>query len=172
MARHGLHEDDGDDWLAFGRWRGAVMAAIRGKRGQAFLRELADSLDAMSVKELVAGELQDEDGCHCALGVIGERRGLNVAGMDVDDYDAIADALNVNAKIAQEVMWENDETFCDWEYVRVLICGPMRPPFYEPQHGWVQEKHDRWERITKPDAAHQRWQHVRNWVAKQLKEPT
>lgn len=168
MARHGLHEDDGDDSLAHGRWRGAVMSAIRGKRGQVFLRELANALDAMPVKELVAGELQTEDGCHCALGVIGERRGLNVADMDVDDYDALADALKVNAKIAQEVMWENDETFCDWEYVDVVICGPMRPPFYEARRGWVHEQHDRWERITKPDAAHQRWQHMRRWVAKHL----
>lgn len=165
MSRHGLHEDDGDNPLEHGRWRGAVMSAIRGKRGQAFLRELADALDAMPVKELVAGELQDDDGCHCALGVIGQRRGLDMAGMDVDDYDALADALKVNAKIAQEIMWENDETFCDWEYVDVVICGPM-PPYHFFPYG--HKRHERSVRVTRPDAAHQRWKHMRAWVAKQL----
>lgn len=166
MARHGLHEDDGDV-LAFGRWRGAVMSAIRGKRGQEFLRELADALDAMPVKELVPGELQDEDGCHCALGVLGERRGLNVASMDVDDYDALADALKVNAKIAQEVMWENDEHHYD-EYIDVVICGPMPPYHFRP---YGEKHHERSVRVSKPDAAHLRWKHMRDWIAKHLKEP-
>ena len=168
MSRHGLHEDDGDDSLAFGRWRGAVMSAIRGKRGQEFLRELASALDAMPIKELVPGELQDDDGRHCALGVLGERRGLSVASMDVDDYDALADALKVNAKIAQEVMWENDEHHYD-EYADVVICGPM-PPYYFRPYG--EKRHERSVRVPKPDAAHLRWQHMRDWVAKQLKEQT
>ena len=60
MSRSGLVEDDGDDPLAHGRWRGAVKSAINGKRGQQFLRELADALDAMPEKVLVAGALQAE----------------------------------------------------------------------------------------------------------------
>ena len=39
MNRSGYTEE-GDNWSVV-RWRGAVKAAIRGKRGQAFLRELA-----------------------------------------------------------------------------------------------------------------------------------
>lgn len=169
MSRSGLYEDDGEDHLAHGRWRGAVASAIRGKRGQAFLRELADALDAMPDKWLVAGELQSEDGCNCTLGVIAGRRGLDVASMDVDDYDSIADSLGVNAKIAQEVMWENDESFCDSEYVDVVICGPMRPQFYERARGWVHEKHKRTVRVTKQDVGLKRWQHMRDWVAKNIK---
>lgn len=172
MSRSGLVEDDGDDVLAHGRWRGAVQSAMRGKRGQAFLRELADALDAMPEKVLVAGALQSDDGCHCTLGVIANKRGLDVAAMDVDDYAGIADSLSVNAKIAQEIMWENDECFFDWEWVEVAICGPMRPPFYERGRGWVHEEHNRHVRITKENAGFKRWQHMRSWVAASIKSPS
>lgn len=165
MSRSGLYEDDGENTLAYGRWRRALTSALRGNKGQAFLRELAAALDAMPVKELVSGELQSADGCHCTLGVIGHQRGLDMAAMDVDDYGGIADALKVNAKIAQEIMWENDETFCDWEFVDVVICGPMPPHHFRP---YGHERHERSVRVQKPDAAHQRWQHMRAWVEKQI----
>ena len=167
MSRSGLCEDDGDDPLAFGRWRGAVKSAISGKRGQTFLRELAAALDAMPEKVLVAGELQDEDGCLCTLGVIGKARGLALESMDVDDYDSIAGSLNVNAKIAQEIMWENDETFSEDESQRVMICGPMRPACKETR--WCREEHVRWVRVRKENAGHLRWKHMRAWVESQLK---
>lgn len=53
MSRSG-YVDDGEQWDMI-RWRGAVNSAIRGKRGQAFLRELRDALDAMPEKRLVSG---------------------------------------------------------------------------------------------------------------------
>ena len=166
MSRSGLVEDDGDDPLAHGRWRGAVKSAINGKRGQKFLRELAEALDAMPEKVLVAGELQAENGCHCTLGVIGHKRGLDVAKMDIDDYDAIAASLGVNAKIAQEIMWENDETFDEEEYVEVEICGPMRQRCYETD--WRDEEHVRCVCVKKSDVEHKRWLHMRAWVQSQL----
>lgn len=50
MSRSG-YSDDCDDPLQEGRWRAAVNSAIRGKRGQAFLREaLAALVAVMSVK--------------------------------------------------------------------------------------------------------------------------
>ena len=168
MSRSGLSEDDGDDPLAFGRWRGAVKSAISGNRGQTFLRELATALDAMPEKVLVAGELQAEDGCLCTLGVIGKARGLDLESMDVDDYDSIAGSLNVNAKIAQEIMWENDETFSDWDWVSVEICGPMRG-LVTDRSGWRREEHKRNVRVVKENAQHLRWKHMRSWVESQLK---
>lgn len=168
MSRSGLIEDDGDDPLAHGRWRGAVKSAINGKRGQAFLRELAAALDAMPEKALVAGELETEDGCLCTLGVIGKARGLDLGSMDIDDYDAIAGSLGVNAKIAQEIMWENDETFSDLEYVRVEICGPMRGDFFD--RFWRSERHKRDVCVVKADAEHLRWKHMRAWVADNIRD--
>ena len=51
MSRHGYIDFDGDDPLEEGRWRGAMKAAMRGKRGQAFFQELIEALDAMPVRE-------------------------------------------------------------------------------------------------------------------------
>ncbi len=93
---------------------GAIKSAIRGKRGQAFLRELADALDAMPVKQLAFGALAD-DGCHCALGVLGEKRGLDLRALQPEDLfdewdqDAIARAFGVAKMLALEVQWINDD---------------------------------------------------------------
>jgi hypothetical protein len=168
MSRSGLIEDDGEDILAAGRWRGAVKSAINGKRGQLFLRELAAALDAMPEKVLVAGALQSDDCCHCTLGVIGHQRGLDMASFDVDDYDAIAASLKVNAKVAQEIMWENDETFDEEEYIWVEICGPMRKRCYETH--WRDEKHVREVLVTKENVNHKRWLHMRAWVESNIKK--
>jgi hypothetical protein len=53
MGRAGYSEDC-DGWALI-RWRGAVTSAIRGKRGQAFLREMLDALDALPVKRIASG---------------------------------------------------------------------------------------------------------------------
>lgn len=44
MGRHG-YTDDSSTW-DYIRWRGQVASSVRGKRGQEFLKELVDSLDA------------------------------------------------------------------------------------------------------------------------------
>ncbi len=56
MSRSGYSDDldQGD----LNRWRGAVASAIRGKRGQSFLRELLASLDAMPRKELISEAME------------------------------------------------------------------------------------------------------------------
>ncbi len=55
MSRSGYSED-GDQWQMI-KWRGAVASAFRGRRGQAFLREMRDALDALPVKRLLRDEL-------------------------------------------------------------------------------------------------------------------
>jgi hypothetical protein len=88
--------------------------------------------------------------------------------MDVDDYDSIASSLDVNAKIAQEIMWENDETFDVEEYVEVEICGPMRQRCYETH--WRDEEHVRRVWMEKSDVEHKRWLHMRAWVDSKIKK--
>ena len=51
MSRSGYTDDFDDQWALI-RWRGAVTSAIRGKRGQEFLREMAAAMDAMPEKSL------------------------------------------------------------------------------------------------------------------------
>ena len=115
MARHG-YSDDIDDVLQLGRWRGMVASAIRGKRGQALLKELAAALDAMPAKRLVKGTLQTKDGDCCAIGAVCKAKGKDYTAHEDDDaYDqqemnaGIANELDVAECLIQEIEYKNDE---------------------------------------------------------------
>lgn len=95
------------------RWRGAVASAIRGKRGQAFLKEMLAAMDALPEKRLIARELEKE-GEVCALGSVGRLRRLDMSEIDPDDREAVAGNFGVPYSLACEVMYENDEG--SWSY--------------------------------------------------------
>jgi hypothetical protein len=127
MSRSGYSEYEGDaedQWRSI-CWQGAVKSAIRGNRGQQFLKELRQSLDAMPVKELVHGELEIPDGQVCALGQLGKCRGLSVKDVDPEDYEKVAKLFGQSEALIREVVYVNDEwdpDDCDpakrWETVR------------------------------------------------------
>ena len=107
MSRSGYSDDCEDTWGLI-RWRGAVASAIRGKRGQALLRELAVALDAMPVKELISEQLISADGAFCTLGVLGAARGLAMTDVDPGDGVAVAELFGIAEALAKEVVFEND----------------------------------------------------------------
>lgn len=107
MSRHGYSEDL-DDYWALIRWRGAVTSALRGRRGQALLRELVAALDAMPKKELIAEKLA-EAGEVCALGAVGQKRGINMTNIDPEDSEQVSKAFDVAEALAREIVYENDE---------------------------------------------------------------
>jgi hypothetical protein len=107
MSRSGYTEDSDNNWDLI-RWRGAVLSATRGKRGQAFLRDLLAALEAMPERELVANEFQ-ADGSFCTLGVIGDARGVNLDEIDVFDYDELSSTFGVASALVREIMYENDD---------------------------------------------------------------
>ena len=106
MSRSG-YTDECEGWDLI-RWRGAVRSATCGKRGQTLLRDLLATLDAMPVKRLIAGELEQE-GEVCALGALGVARGLNLSTIDPDDPEVVAKTFNIAPALAQEIVFENDE---------------------------------------------------------------
>lgn len=108
MSRSG-YTDDRDDNLALGRWRAQVNSAIRGKRGQAFLRELIVALDAMPEKALIAEELVTSEGSVCAIGAVCKARGIDVSKVDCDDPEAVAASVGIASQMAAEIEYENDE---------------------------------------------------------------
>ncbi len=141
MSRSGYSEDL-DDWALI-RWRGQVASAIRGKRGQSFLRDLIAALDAMPVKELVQSELETLDGEVCTLGALGRARGLDMSQIDPEDPPQVAAAFNIADQLAQEIVYMNDEYFGDeWdaEQKRIVALDPEK-----------------------------RWEKMRQWVAAQLR---
>lgn len=111
MSRSGYYEfdDDNSNWDSI-RWSGAVKSAIRGKRGQDFLKALLEALDAMPVKELIAGELE-KDGQVCALGALGKARGLDMSGLDPEDAGPVADTFGISKALAREIVFVNDDDF-------------------------------------------------------------
>ncbi len=142
MSRSGYSDDL--DLLDLGRWRGQVNSAIRGKRGQAFLRDLLAALDAMPEKRLVKQEFE-ADSEVCTLGCIARQRGIDMSKFDPEDEsvgEEIGAALGIAHQLAREIMWENDE-FYTWDPAR----GRIRDDASEPER---------------------RWKYMREWVAKQI----
>jgi hypothetical protein len=106
MSRSG-YSDDCDGWSLI-CWRGAVTSAIKGKRGQAFLIELREALEAMPDKRLVADVLE-ADGQFCAIGVLGEKRGVAMDKLDPSDREEVAEAFGIAPALAAEIVFMNDE---------------------------------------------------------------
>lgn len=152
MSRSGYSDDC--DGAELNLWRGAVNAAIKGKRGQALLRELAEALDAMPVKELISGELQ-ADGQFCALGVVGAARGIDLdRGRDME-REVIASMFDIAPALAAEVMYINDDDYAYWG--RWGRDNPM--PTTAEEVAALERK-----------GREKRWRDVRAWVAENIKE--
>lgn len=105
MSRSGYSEDC--EYL--GLWRANVQRTIDGKKGQAFLRELASSLDAMSEKVLIQSELIAPEGQVCAIGSVCKSRGIDVSKIDVYDPESVGKLVGISPMLAAEIEFENDE---------------------------------------------------------------
>ncbi len=106
MSRSG-YSDDCEQWDLI-RWRGAVAAAIRGKRGQAFILEMWKAMQALPERKLIADELE-QDGAVCAIGSVGKARGVDMAALDPTDHQAVAATFGIPHTLACEIMFMNDD---------------------------------------------------------------
>jgi hypothetical protein len=150
MSRSGYSEDCEN----LGLWRGAVHRAISGKRGQALLREMAEALDAMPVKQLVADDVVRDSEHVCAMGAVIVARKLDVSEVDVYDADATAELLGIAGALAKEIAYENDE--CGQRVVVDEEVGPFQP--------W------NWPRRTyRDETPAERWTRMREWVTANLR---
>ena len=159
MSRSGYDDYDADNWALI-RWRGAVASAIRGRRGQAFLRELVEALDALPERRLIANAAE-VGGDYCALGAVAARRGLDLRALDAamqdEDRDAVAQMLGIPEALAAEIMWEND--WIEWAQRETYeVVGPLRPYESRLRTRWVYD----------PTAPSRRWRWMRDWVARNL----
>lgn len=112
MSRSGYNDYGDDDEWAFVRWRGAVTSAIRGARGQAFLKEMLAALDALPERKLIQGALETSDGEVCAMGAVGKARNLDMSNIYAEDRVAVGDAFGIAPALAAEIAYMND----DWLY--------------------------------------------------------
>lgn len=131
--------------LELGRWRAQVASSIRGKRGQQFLRELADAMDAMPVKELIANALVNSEGSCCTIGVVCKLRNVDVSNVDVTDPELVGNLVGISRQLAAEIEYMNDE------------CPDFRK---DPETGeW------KWD-----ETPAERWTRMRKWVDGKIKE--
>jgi len=130
VSRSGYSEDL-DNWSLI-KWRGAVLSAMRGRRGQAFLKELAAALDAMPQRRLIADELE-AGGEVCALGAVGRARGLDMTAVDLEDREDVGRAFGIAPAMAAEIEFWNDG-YCEttpeqrWATVRGLVARALAQP--------------------------------------------
>lgn len=135
MSRSG-YSDEGEN---LGLWRGAVERSIRGKRGQAFLREMASALDAMPVKELIVDEVV-KDGEHvCGLGAVALARKMDVSSLEIYDGESVGEAFGIARALACEIAYENDEggTMREtpterWQRMRKWVTDHIRESAADP----------------------------------------
>lgn len=107
MSRSGYVDDVDNNWDWI-RWEGARKSAIRGRRGQAFFRDLIAALDAMPEKRLI-GDVLVVEGDVCALGALGRQRGMDLDALDPEDPEQVAAAFGISKTLARETVYINDE---------------------------------------------------------------
>lgn len=109
-------DDDDLDPSREGLVAGALRSAVRGKRGQRFILDLVQALDALPSPELAAGALEDETtGCCCAFGAVRRFRGSEAVPLWFDPMeedltpDHLAEPFNVSETLAWAVVQANED---------------------------------------------------------------
>jgi hypothetical protein len=124
-----------------GQQAGALRSAIRGNRGQQFLRDLVAGLDALPTPELSAGALEDEaTGRCCAFGAVRRYRGAAAVPLWFDPMEEDLDPPHFAEPfdVAPALAWE------------------------------VVETNEGWSDSNMQAARRQRWERVRAWAVRHL----
>lgn len=131
MSRSG-YSDDCDYDIRSIQYRSAVNRAMRGARGQHFLRKLRDALDAMPVKRLITNEISNKAGDVCALGSVDP-----ASAVDPEDCEAVAAHFGIARSMAAEIAYMNDEAILwrrrdetreqRWERMRAWVNQQIVP---------------------------------------------
>ena len=100
MSRSGYSDDCDHIEL----YRATVDRAMRGARGQHFLRKLRGALDAMPVKRLITNEIANAAGEVCALGAVDPNTDL-----DPEDIETVSRHFGIAHSMAAEIVYMNDK---------------------------------------------------------------
>lgn len=164
------YSDDEDFAGQFFLWQSNCDRSLRGKRGQASLRELESALLAMTEKRLVSGEFVTPHGEACALGAMAVQRkmveGLSreaaiaaCAEMDQDESQQHGEALGCPRLVAWKVVEQND-----------IINDDV----WEVHHGPVRRHHGTYKggiAHVRPMTPEERYDRVLAWVRSELVKP-
>ena len=123
-----LNYSDEEDFPGqFEIWQANCRRSIRGKKGQAELREFEKALLALPEKRLIKDALRDEHSGVCAIGCYARHKGLDLSKFDPEDEsDAVGVAAGMPRLVAWEVVALNDITLDTvWE----VADGPPQPGY-------------------------------------------
>ena len=70
---------------------------------------MLEALDALPEPVLISEELIDSDGDVCALGCVGQARGMDMSAIDYEETDEVGKAFGIARALAAEIAYENDE---------------------------------------------------------------
>jgi hypothetical protein len=144
------YEPDYDN--AWALYQQAIDRAIEGKRGQKMLRDLAEALDAMPVKRLIAGRFACREGEVCTLGALGRVRGL-----DMTRLDHLAKEVEEDSYMVETLRAEAAKAFG----VAKSLAGCIMDRNDDSPSYWNTNR-------TTPETPEERWVRMRTWVASKL----
>lgn len=151
------YSDEEDFPGQFGLWQGNCQRSLKGKAGQAILRELEAALLALPSKRLIAESLVDTHGEVCAIGALAEFKGKitdDMIGHGEYDTEEVGVELGMPRLVAWKIVEMNDLVFNGTDLV-----------FYEGPYRWPGERPCEYVPIT-PE---QRYERMLAWVQKQLR---
>jgi hypothetical protein len=105
--RIGYSEDE-DFPGQFGLWQANCRRSLKGKAGQAVLRELEQALLALPEKRLISYELKNEEGEVCAVGALAKYRGVETTKADPEEMEEVGVELGMPRLVAWKVVCVND----------------------------------------------------------------
>jgi hypothetical protein len=151
------YSDEEDFPGQFNIWQANCRRSIRGKRGQAELRELEAALVALPSKRLIHGALEDNDGDVCAIAAYGRHKGIDLSKFDPEyNSDEVGIAGGMPRLVAWKVVELNDvELDTVWEVA----------------HGPIQNGHGHYKggiALIRDMTPEERYERVLTWVRAQL----
>jgi hypothetical protein len=146
----------------FSLWQGNCQRSLKGKAGQAALRELEAALLALPDKRLIAGKVIDAEGEVCAIGALAKHKGrdlLSEPNMYDDgefegdgEMEEIGMELGMPRLVAWKVVSKNDIEI-DGKYE--TLPGPAR---------WYGDR----PQVYVPVTPEQRYEQMLRWIRAQL----
>lgn len=142
----------------FGLWQGNCQRSLKGKAGQAILRELEAALLALPSKRLIASSLVDAHGEVCAIGALAEFKGEitdDMIGQGEYDMEEVGIQLGMPRLVAWKIVEMNDLQFAGTDLV-----------FGEGPYRWPNEQPYAYVEVT-PE---QRYERMLKWVREQVQD--
>ena len=102
------YSEDEDSPGQFGLWQANCRRSIKGKAGQAALRELEQALLTQPEKRLISDESQNAEGEVCAIGALAKYRGIEKTEADPEDMEEVGIELGMPRLVARKVVCLND----------------------------------------------------------------